>query len=86
VLTSNNQGFICYSSLCLIPRSWRSKHGPQQVLRGPIKSAERPTIGPRPPLGTMLFVKYLDFSLVQSFEFSLDNSLIQDTLDIVGAG
>ena len=23
--------------------------GPQQVLRGPIKSAERPTIGPRPP-------------------------------------
>jgi len=56
------------------------------VVRGPIKSAERPTIGPRPPLGTMLFVKYLDFSLVQSFEFSLDNSLIQDTLDIVGAG
>jgi len=42
----------------LIPRNPRSKHGPQQqVLRGPIKSVEQPIIGPRPPLGTVLFVK-----------------------------
>jgi len=43
----------------VIPRNRCSKHGPQQVLRGPIKSAERPTIGPRPPTVHIvrLFVK-----------------------------
>jgi len=67
--------YVCYSSLCLIPPNRRSKHGrQQQVLRSPIKSAQRPTIGPRPPLCTLLFVKQLDISLVQSFEFLLDNS------------
>jgi len=41
---------VCYNSLCLIPRNRRSKHGPQQqVFRGLIQSAERPTIGPRSP-------------------------------------
>jgi len=34
------------------PRNRRGKHGPQQqVLRGPIKSAEQPTIGPWPTTG-----------------------------------
>jgi len=29
----------------------------QQVLRGPVKSAERPTIGPRPLTGHNVIVK-----------------------------
>ena len=45
----------------------------KQVLRGLIKSAERPTTGPRSPTVHTVFV-WLDISLVQSFEFSLDNS------------
>jgi len=44
--------YIFVTVTCLIPRNRRSKHGPQQqVLRGPIKSAERATIGPRLPTG-----------------------------------
>jgi len=46
-----------YSNLCLIPRNQHSKHGSQQVLRGPIKSAEQPQLGWGLPLGTVLFVK-----------------------------
>jgi len=36
-------------NMFVIPRNRGSKNGSQQqVLRGPMKSAERPTIGPRP--------------------------------------
>jgi len=43
VLTSNNVLYSCYSSLCLVQRNQRSKHGPQQqVLRGPSKVLNGP--------------------------------------------
>ena len=41
---------LAYSTVYMSPRNRRSKHGPQ-VLRGPIKSAEQPTIRPKPTTG-----------------------------------
>jgi len=78
--TLGAQAAICspclvHVSPCLISRNQWSKHGSKQrVFRDQIKSAERPTTGRFPTMRTVLFVKQLDFWLMQSFEFSLDNS------------
>jgi len=54
-----------YSSPCLSPRNWLmtlavlqyTPHGPRQKeLRGPIKSAEQPTIGLNPTVFCHLFI------------------------------
>ena len=64
--------YRCCSSLCLSPRNRRTKQ-PTSVAR-PNKVLNNPQLGRGPPLGTVLFVKYLDISWVYSFEFSLDTS------------
>jgi len=58
--------------------------GPQQVLRGPIKSAERPTIGPRPPT-VRIVIRVTGYLIGAKCCFHWE-ALMQDTLDITGAG
>ena len=77
----------CRSNLCLIPRNRRSKHGPQQqVLRGPIKSAERPNNCGEAHHWPQCysFNNWISrWCKVSSFHWT---TLMQDTLDIIGVG